>query len=82
MCETDKLGHRGDVVAWTPHLCEHFVQPLQGAVQVHLYPAGGGGHVLENIHFKNVPTAFSYFRAREQLASFNGRCLWFLLAKN
>ena len=28
------------------HLGEHLVQPLQGAVQVDLYPAGGAGDVL------------------------------------
>lgn len=27
-------------------MCEHLVQPLQGAVQVQLDPAGGAGHRL------------------------------------
>ena len=35
------------MVAGAAHLCEDFVQPLQGAVQVDLNPAGSGGHVLE-----------------------------------
>jgi len=34
------------VVAGTAHLCEDLVQPLQGAVEVDLYPAGSRGHVL------------------------------------
>ena len=42
----DYLRHGGDVVAGAAHLREDFVQPLQGAVQVDLYPAGSGGHVL------------------------------------
>jgi hypothetical protein len=40
------LGHRGDGVVGRAHLCEDLVQPLQRAVQVHLYPAGGAGDVL------------------------------------
>lgn len=27
-------------------MCEHLVQPLQGAIQVQLDPAGGAGHRL------------------------------------
>ena len=40
------LGHGGDVVAGAAHLGEHLVQPLEGAVQVDLDPAGGGSHIL------------------------------------
>ena len=40
------LRHGGDVVAGAAHLCEDFVQPLQGAVQVDFYPARSRGHVL------------------------------------
>lgn len=28
------------------HLSQNFVQPLQGAVQMNLYPAGGASHIL------------------------------------
>lgn len=31
---------------WGSHLCEDLVQPLQGAIEVDLNPAWGGGHVL------------------------------------
>ena len=41
-----RLGDGGDVVAGAAHLGQHLVQPLEGAVQVDLNPAGGGGHVL------------------------------------
>ena len=41
------LRDGGDVVAGAPHLGQHLVQPLQGAVQVDLYPARGRGHVLK-----------------------------------
>ena len=34
------------MVAGAAHLCEDFVQPLQGAVQVDLNPARSRGHVL------------------------------------
>ena len=34
------------MVAGAAHLCEDFVQPLQGAVQVDFYPARSRGHVL------------------------------------
>lgn len=40
------LGDTGAADAWGAHLCEHLVQPLQGAVQVQLNPAGGAGHCL------------------------------------
>lgn len=40
------LGDTGAADAWGAHLCEHLVQPLQGAVQVQLDPAGGAGHCL------------------------------------
>ena len=40
------LGDGGDVVAGAAHLGQHLVQPLEGAVQVDLNPAGGGGDVL------------------------------------
>lgn len=40
------LGHRGDGVERGAHLCQHFVQPLERPVQVHLDPAGGAGHIL------------------------------------
>lgn len=40
------LGDAGAADAWGAHLCEHLVQPLQGAVQVELDPAGGAGHCL------------------------------------
>ncbi len=34
------------MVAGAAHLGEHLVQPLEGTVQVNLYPAGRGRHVL------------------------------------
>lgn len=40
------LGHAGAADVWGAHLREHLVQPLQGAVQVQLDPAGGAGHCL------------------------------------
>lgn len=40
------LGDAGAADARGAHLCEHLVQPLQGAVQVQLDPAGGAGHCL------------------------------------
>ena len=42
------------MVAGAPHLGQHLVQPLQGAVQVDLYPARGRGHVLKFSHFRKV----------------------------
>ena len=41
-----RLRHGGDVVAGAAHLGEDLVKPLEGAVQVDLNPAGGGGDVL------------------------------------
>jgi hypothetical protein len=35
------------VVARGTHLGEHFVQPLEGPMQVNLYPTGSGGNVLK-----------------------------------
>lgn len=43
------LRDAGAADAWGPHLCEHFVEPLQGAVQVQLDPAGGAGHCLSPV---------------------------------
>ena len=40
------LGHTGAVDAGRSHLCEDLVQPLQRAVEMQLYPAGGAGHCL------------------------------------
>lgn len=40
------LRDAGAADARGAHLCEHLVQPLQGAVQVQLDPAGGAGHRL------------------------------------
>lgn len=40
------LGDAGAADVWGAHLCEHLVQPLQGAVEVQLDPAGGAGHRL------------------------------------
>lgn len=40
------LRHAGAVDAGRTHLGEHFVQPLQRAVQVQLDPAGGASHSL------------------------------------
>jgi len=37
------------VVPRAAHLGEDFVQPLEGAMQVHLYPTGGGRNVLSVI---------------------------------
>ena len=34
------------MIARASHLGEHLVQPLEGAMQVHLDPARGGGDVL------------------------------------
>lgn len=51
-CEQEVDGRRaslrdaGAADAWGAHLCEHLVEPLQGAVQVQLDPAGGAGHRL------------------------------------
>lgn len=44
--EGPPLRDAGAADAWGAHLCEHFVEPLQGAVQVELDPAGGAGHCL------------------------------------
>lgn len=41
-----RLGDAGAADAGGAHLREHLVQPLQGAVQVQLDPAGGAGHRL------------------------------------
>ena len=43
------LGDRGDDVLGAAHLGEHLVQPLEGAVQVDLDPAGGRSHILSVI---------------------------------
>lgn len=40
------LRHTGAVDAGRTHLCEDLVQPLQRAIEVQLYPAGGAGHRL------------------------------------
>lgn len=40
------LRDAGAADARGAHLCEHLVQPLQGAVQVQLDPAGGAGYRL------------------------------------
>lgn len=40
------LGHAGAADVRGAHLRQHLVQPLQGAVQVQLDPAGGAGHCL------------------------------------
>lgn len=40
------LWHAGAPEVWRAHLSEHPVQPLQGAVEMQLYPAGGAGHCL------------------------------------
>ncbi len=40
------LRDAGAADAGGAHLCEHLVEPLQGAVQVQLDPAGGAGHRL------------------------------------
>lgn len=40
------LGHTGAVDAGRAHLCEYLVQPLQRAIEMQLYPAGGAGHRL------------------------------------
>lgn len=40
------LRHTGTVDAGRAHLCEDLVQPLQRAIEVQLYPAGGAGHCL------------------------------------
>ena len=34
------------MIVRAPHLGEHLVQPLEGAMQVHFDPARGGGDVL------------------------------------
>ena len=36
----------GDGIVWRPHLREDLVKPLEGAIEVDLDPARGGGHVL------------------------------------
>lgn len=40
------LGDRGYGVVRGAHLGENLIQPLQGAMQVDLNPAGGAGDVL------------------------------------
>lgn len=40
------LRDAGAADAGGAHLCEHLVEPLQGAVEVQLDPAGGAGHRL------------------------------------
>lgn len=40
------LGDTGAADAGGAHLCQDFVQPLQGAVEVQLDPAGSAGHSL------------------------------------
>ena len=40
------LGHGGALAVGGSHLCEDPVQPLEGSVEVHLYPAGGGSDLL------------------------------------
>lgn len=40
------LRHTGAVDAGRTHLCEDLVQPLQRAIEMKLYPAGGAGHCL------------------------------------
>ena len=51
------------MVAGAAHLCEDFVQPLEGAVQVDLNPAGGGGHVLSVV--LRAPTLHKGHPSRE-----------------
>lgn len=46
MGEGFPLRDAGAADARGAHLCEHLVEPLQGAVQVQLDPAGGAGHRL------------------------------------
>ncbi len=40
------LWHAGAAEVRRAHLSEHLVQPLQGAVEMQLYPAGGAGYCL------------------------------------
>lgn len=49
MNEGFSLGDAGAADAGRAHLREHLVEPLQGAVQVQLDPAGGAGHRLSPV---------------------------------
>lgn len=40
------LGDAGAADAGGAHLCQDLVQPLQGAIEVQLDPAGSAGHSL------------------------------------
>ncbi len=46
------LGHTGAVDAGRAHLCEDLVQPLQRAIEMQLYPAGGAGHRLTSAGYR------------------------------
>lgn len=46
------LGHTGAVDAGRAHLCENLVQPLQRAVEMQFYPAGGAGHCLASAGYR------------------------------
>ena len=57
MDEGFPLRDAGAADARGAHLCEHLVEPLQGAVQVQLDPAGGAGHRLSpERHMRRVGT--------------------------
>lgn len=43
------LGHTGAVDAGRAHLGENLVQPLQRAIEMQFYPAGGAGHCLTSV---------------------------------
>ena len=64
------------MVSRAAHLSENFIQPLQGAVQVHFYPTRGGGHVLETnqINFDTNKLSninLSFFKVKCKCATFN-----------
>lgn len=46
------LGHTGAVDAGRAHLCENLVQPLQRAIEMQFYPAGGAGHCLTSAGYR------------------------------
>lgn len=48
------LRYTGTVDAGRAHLCEDLVQPLQRAIEMQLYPAGGAGHSLTSAGHRGI----------------------------
>lgn len=51
------LGHTGAVDAGRAHLGEDLVQPLQRAIEMQFYPAGGAGHCLTSAGYREEEAA-------------------------